>query len=76
VSREQWLQLLAVMPDHRFYSRAYGLSRFALNSDDLSEYLDTLPDRIAAAAGNERISLGALQGELEREQDWLEAIGL
>ena len=76
MNREQWLQLLAVMPDHRFYSRVYGLNRFALSSGDLGEYLDTLPDRIAAAEGNDRIYLGALQQELQREQAWLQAVGL
>jgi len=76
MSAEQWLQLLAVMPDHRYYSRVYGLNRFSLNSDDLGEYLDTLPNRIAAAEGHGRIYLGALQGELQREQAWLEAIDL
>lgn len=76
MNREQWLQVLAVMPDHRFYSRSHGLNRFALSSGDLGEYLDTLPDRIAAAEGNERISLGALQQELQREQAWLQAVGL
>ena len=45
MNAEQWLQLLAVMPDHRFYSRVYGLNRFELSSGDLGEYLDTLPDR-------------------------------
>jgi len=76
VSAEQWLQVLAVMPDHRFYSRSHGLNRFSLNSDDLGEYLDTLPDRIATAKGNARLDLGALQRELQNEQAWLEAIGL
>jgi len=76
VSAEQWLQVLALMPDHRYYSRVYGLNRFSLNSDDLGEYLDTLPDRIAAAEGNEVINLRALQQELQREQAWLQAVGL
>jgi hypothetical protein len=76
VNAEQWLQLLAVMPDHRFYSRVYGLNRFALSSGDLGEYLDTLPDRIVAAEGNDRIYLGALQQELQREQAWLQTVGL
>jgi hypothetical protein len=76
VNRDQWLQLLAVMPDHRYYSRCFGLNRFALNSGDLGEYLDTLPDRIAAAEGNTQLDLGALELELQREQAWLESIGL
>ena len=58
MNREHWLQLLAVMPDNRYYSRCFGLNRFSLSSDDLGELLDTLPDRIEAAEGNERISLG------------------
>ncbi len=73
---EQWLQVLAVMPDHRYYSRCFGLNRFSLNSDDLGEHLDTLADRIAAEEGNARLDLGALQRELQNEQAWLEAIGL
>jgi len=76
VSAEQWLQVLALMPDHRYYSRVYGLNRFSLNSDDLGEYLAALPDRIAAAEGNARLDLGALQRELQNEKAWLEAIGL
>jgi len=76
VSAEQWLQVLAVMPDHRFYSRSHGLNRFSLNSDDLGEYLAALPDRIAAAEGNEVVNLRALQQELQREQAWLQAVGL
>lgn len=76
MSAEQWLQVLAVMPDHRYYSRCCGLSRFSLNSGDLGEYLETLSDRIAAAEGYARLDLGALEQELKREKAWLEAIGL
>ena len=73
---EQWLQLLAVIPDHRFYSRCFGSGRFELSSSDLGEQLTALAERIAAAEGNDRLNLSCLQKELQREQAWLEGLGL